>query len=303
MLSSSGCGRRRHPHQVARRVCCRWVRRRSLVEGGHLGLDRVGLEVLALLLPRLDRAVDLAPAANVNEAHLLEVVVRQVAQDDKIDLLLAKGGRVLLEVVGLQPHLDRRHLVVDVHLVHLSRDLAVLRLATLHHLHRSPQVRLIDDAQRLDVGLRLEQDEVHLLLVAVLDEDGRVLVQVPQLELVEDLLPPQQARVELLARPVGAKLFDRRLEIGLRVRDQLVAVRVGVEARVHLVARPLQQVVGQAAVVARAHLLGGVLLNDALDGGLRLAVHHVAVLLHLDTDDRHELGHRVVVEVEAVLDT
>mmetsp|Transcript_33909 Transcript_33909/g.93058 ORF Transcript_33909/g.93058 Transcript_33909/m.93058 type:complete len:270 (-) Transcript_33909:164-973(-) len=79
MLSSSGCGRRRHPHQVARRVCCRWVRRRSLVEGGHLGLDRVGLEVLALLLPRLDRAVDLAPAANVNEAHLLEVVVRQVA--------------------------------------------------------------------------------------------------------------------------------------------------------------------------------------------------------------------------------
>ena len=92
------------------------------------------------------------------------------------------------------------------------------------------------------------------------------------------------------------------LEVRLGERDQLVARRVERQPLVHLVRRPLQQVVREAAVVLGAQLGGGALVDDRAQARGGIGRHLVAHGLHLEVGDDHELVDGVVVEVEAVLD-
>ena len=92
------------------------------------------------------------------------------------------------------------------------------------------------------------------------------------------------------------------LEVRLGERDQLVARRVERQPLVHLIRRPLQQVVREAAVVLGAQLGGGALVDDRAQARGGIGRHLVAHGLHLEVDDDHELVDGVVVEVEAVLD-
>ena len=92
------------------------------------------------------------------------------------------------------------------------------------------------------------------------------------------------------------------LEVRLGERDQLVACRVERQPLIHLVRRPLQQVVREAAVVLGAQLGGGALVDDRAQARGGIGHHLEAHGLHLDVGDDHELVDGVVVEVEAVLD-
>ena len=92
------------------------------------------------------------------------------------------------------------------------------------------------------------------------------------------------------------------LEVRLGERDQLVARRVERQPVVHLIRRPLQQVVREAAVVLGAQLLIRAALDDLTDVAGGVLGELVPLELELDVDDLHKVLDRVVVEVEAVLD-
>mmetsp|Transcript_3470 Transcript_3470/g.10692 ORF Transcript_3470/g.10692 Transcript_3470/m.10692 type:complete len:230 (-) Transcript_3470:1068-1757(-) len=214
----------------------------------HPRPDGVRLLGLAVVAPLHDLAVDAAARPDLVEAHLLEVLVGEVAEHLEVDPVPLEQLCKLAERPLLEPRLDVDRVGVDEERVHLERLLAVLLLEPLDELHRAPHLGVLCDAEGHDVLLG-QVDQVDQLPVARAHEEGGEVLDAPHLELLLHLLAAEQRRVLLLGRPCELELFDRLGEVVLGQRDELLTRGSQVESLVHAVGRPLQQVVSQPAVV------------------------------------------------------
>ena len=157
----------------------------------------------------------------------------------------------------------------------LERHLPVLLRQPVHKRHRAAHVAVLGHAERSDVLLRLEREQVEQLAVAGPHKELRVLLQVPRGQLRLDFLPAEQHRVDLRRRPGGREALDGAGEVGGVHRDQLLTGGVEWQPRVQLIARPLEQVVDEAAVVLASQLRRRPLLDDAREVVARVLGHLV----------------------------
>ena len=109
-----------------------------------------------------------------------------VAEHLEVDAVAVEDLGVLAEPSLVEPRAHVLGVGVDVQRIHLEAHLAVLLLEPRHERHRAADIGVLREPERADV-LLLHVDEVDEVAVPRLDEERRVLGEVPDLELVLDL--------------------------------------------------------------------------------------------------------------------